>query len=98
MNPLTQKQKKTLKQIAHSRKPIVLLGSAGLTENILASLDEALQRHELVKVKVTAGDRAERDNIIQTLLENSKAELVQRVGNIATLFRRNPQNVVIRFE
>ena len=98
MNSLTQKQKKTLKQIAHSRKPIVLLGSAGLTENILASLDEALQRHELVKVKVTAGDRAERDNIIQTLLENSKAELVQRVGNIATLFRRNPQNVVIRFK
>ena len=98
MNPLTQKQKKTLKQIAHSRKPSVLLGSAGLTDNILASLDEALQRHELVKVKVTAGDRVERDKIIQTLLENSKSELVQRVGNIATLFRRNPQNVVIRFK
>jgi RNA-binding protein len=98
MNPLTQKQKKILKQIAHSRKPIVLLGSAGLTDNILASLDEALQRHELVKVKVAAGDRTERDNIIQTLLENSKSELVQRVGNIATLFRRNPQNVVIHFK
>jgi RNA-binding protein len=98
MNPLTQKQKKILKQIAHSRKPIVLLGSAGLTDNILASLDEALQRHELVKVKIAAGDRTERDNIIQTLLENSKSELVQRVGNIATLFRRNPQNVVIHFK
>ena len=98
MNPLTPKQKKTLKQLAHNRKPVVMLGSAGLTDNILASLDEALQRHELVKVKVAAGDRDERDRIIQALVESSKAELVQRVGHIATLFRRNPQNVVVRFK
>jgi len=98
MNSLTQKQKKILKQLAHSRKPIVLLGAAGLTDNILASLDEALQKHELVKVKISASDRTERDEIIQQLLKSSKSELVQRVGNIATLFRRNPQNVVIRFK
>jgi len=95
---LTPKQKKTLKQLAHSRKPVVLLGSSGLTDNVLAALHEALQRHELVKVKITAGDRDERDKIIQTLVEQSKAELVQRVGHIATLFRRNPQNVVVRFK
>ena len=95
---LTPKQKKTLKQLAHSRKPVVQLGSAGLTESVLTALDEALQRHELVKVKIAAADRDDRDKIIQILVENSKAELVQRVGNIATLFRRNPQNVVIRFK
>jgi RNA-binding protein len=94
---LKEKQKKTLRGLAHSRKPVVLMGNAGLTDGVLAALDEALLIHELVKVKVAAEDRQERDKIIQTMLERSNAELVQRVGHIATLFRRNPENPVITF-
>ncbi|HEY5734103.1 MAG TPA: ribosome assembly RNA-binding protein YhbY [Gammaproteobacteria bacterium] len=92
---LKEKQKKTLRGLAHSRKPVVLMGNAGLTDGVLAALDEALLIHELVKVKVAAEDRQERDKIIQTMLERSNAELVQRVGHIATLFRRNQENPVI---
>lgn len=95
---LKEKQKKTLRGLAHSRKPVVLMGNAGLTDGVLAALDEALLIHELVKVKVAAEDRQERDRIIQTMLERSNAELVQRVGHIATLFRRNPENPVIRLQ
>ncbi len=92
---LKEKQKKTLRGLAHSRKPVVLMGNAGLTDGVLAALDEALLIHELVTVKVAAEDRQERDKIIQTMLERSNAELVQRVGHIATLFRRNQENPVI---
>ena len=92
---LNEKQKKTLRGIAHSRKPIVLLGNAGLTPGVLSALDEALLKHELVKVKVTAADRKERDNIIQQMTEHSGAELIQRIGHIATLFRPNPENIVL---
>lgn len=92
---LKEKQKKTLRGLAHGRKPVVLMGNAGLTDGVLAALDEALLIHELVKVKVAAEDRQERDKIIQTMLERSNAELVQRVGHIATLFRRNQENPVI---
>ena len=92
---LNEKQKKTLRGIAHSRKPIVLLGNAGLTPGVLSALDEALLKHELVKVKVTATDRKERDNIIQQMTEHSGAELIQRIGHIATLFRPNPENPVV---
>ena len=95
---LKEKQKKTLRGLAHSRKPVVLMGNAGLTDGVLAALDEALLIHELVKVKVAAEDRQERDRIIQTILERSNAELVQRVGHIATLFRRNPENPVITLQ
>ena len=94
---LNKKQKKALRGLAHSRKPLVLMGNAGLTEGVLQALEEALIKHELVKVKVASGDRVERDAIIQTMLERSNAELVQRVGHIATLFRRNPENPVITF-
>lgn len=92
---LTEKQKKLLKRLAHHRKPVVLLGAKGLTEAVLAALDEALQQHELVKVKIAAGDREERDRIIETMVSQTRTELVQRVGNIATVFRRNAQNPVI---
>ena len=73
------------------------MGNAGLTEGVLAALDEALNKHELVKVKVAADDREARDQTILKLVKQSDAELVQRVGNIATLFRRNPSNPVISF-
>jgi RNA-binding protein len=92
---LNEKQKKTLRGIAHNRKPIVSLGNAGLTPGVLSALDEALLKHELVKVKVTAADRKERDNIVQQMTEHSGAELIQRIGHIATLFRPNPEKPVI---
>lgn len=92
---LSRKQKQALRGIAHNRKPVVLLGNSGLTKGVLLALDEALLKHELVKVKVTAADRDERDAIIQKMIEQSGAELVQRIGNIATLFRHNPENPVI---
>jgi Predicted RNA-binding protein containing KH domain, possibly ribosomal protein len=42
-------------------------------------------------VKVSVGDRDERDAVIDTLLAQTGAELVQRIGNMAVLFRRNPE-------
>ena len=68
-----------------------MLGNAGLSAGVLGALDEALQKHELVKVKVASGDRDERDAIIRQMLEESHAELIQRIGNIATLYRRNDE-------
>ena len=92
---LNEKQKKSLRKLAHSLKPVVMLGNAGLTSGVLGALDEALLKHELVKVKVASGDRNERDQIIQDMLKNSDAELIQRIGNIATLYRCNPEKPVI---
>ena len=51
----------------------------------------------LIKVKISVGDRDARDQLIQQLCDSSGAELVQRVGNIATLFRRNPKASKISF-
>lgn len=92
---LNEKQKKSLRGLAHTRKPVVMVGSAGLTDNVLAALDEALLRHELVKVKVSVGDREERDRAITSMTAHAKAELIQRIGNMAVFYRRNPEEAVI---
>ena len=86
-----------LKTLAHSRKPIVMIGQKGLTESVQKELAIALEKHELVKVKVSAGDRDARDDIINRLSEDSGATCIQQIGNIAVLFLRNSKKPVIVF-
>lgn len=88
---LTNQQRRWLKGRAHPLKAVVQVGQAGVTDAVLAELDGALAHHELLKVKIAAGgEREERDAAIALLLERSGAELVERIGNVAVLYRANP--------
>jgi RNA-binding protein len=84
---LAAAQKRYLRGLAHDLKPVILMGGKGLTDALIAELDLALERHELLKVKVAAGDRDTRDAWIEQLVQRSGAALIQRVGNMATLYR-----------
>jgi RNA-binding protein len=88
---LTEKQKKYLRKLGHTLEPVVLTGGDGVTPGLLAELDATLAHHELVKVRVRAGDRATRDETIRALCEASGAEIVQRIGHVALLWRPNPE-------
>ncbi|WP_019626323.1 ribosome assembly RNA-binding protein YhbY [Thioalkalivibrio sp. ALJT] len=88
---LTDVQRRHLRSLAHPRKPIVTIGRNGLTDAVLAELEKALDHHELVKIKVNIGDRDARNETVETLCARTGAERVQRIGYIATLFRRNPE-------
>ena len=84
---LTERQKKFLRREAHALKPLLAIGDKGVTAAFLKELDGTLEHHELIKLKVRAGDRESRDAAIQEILAASKAILVSRVGNIAALYR-----------
>ena len=86
---LTEHQKKHLRGLGHQLKPLIMVGDAGLSDSLLAEYDATLDHHELIKVRVRAGDRDERDAIIATLCDRSRATLVQRIGNVALLYRPN---------
>lgn len=88
--PISQKQRRWLKGAAHALKPVVMIGQAGLTAGVLAELNDALDHHELLKVKISVGDRNQRDAIILPLVERSGATLVTRIGNMVVLYRGNP--------
>jgi RNA-binding protein len=88
---LNEKQKKHLRRLAHPLEPVLLTGGAGLTPGLLAELDSTLDHHELLKVRVRAGDRDSRDAMIRALCDKSGAELVQRIGHVAVLWRPNPE-------
>lgn len=92
----SESQKKYLRGLGHDLKPLVLVGDAGLSEGLLAEFETTLAHHELIKVRVKAGDRATRNAMIAELCSQSGAELIQSIGNIALLFRSNPDKRRIR--
>ena len=92
---LTDKQKKYLRGLAHDLKPVVHVGNAGVTSGVTNELNQNLEHHELIKVKLRVGGRDARDEAIGAVVEGSRAELVGRIGNVAILFRRNQDKPVI---
>lgn len=87
--PLTQEQKKQYKSIGHHLKPVLTVADNGLTEGVLAELERALGDHELIKIKVNILDRESRLEAIAELCKAGKAELVQVIGKMALLYRKN---------
>lgn len=86
---LSETQKKFLRGLGHQLKPVIMIGEAGLSDAVLNEFSSAIQHHELIKVRVRAGDRETRDSIITELCTKGAAVLVTRIGNVALVFRRN---------
>lgn len=88
---LSESQKKYLRGRGHDLKPLILVGDAGLSKSLLTEYESTLKHHELIKVKVRGADRETRDEMINKLCIDHGASLIQRVGNVALLYRANPQ-------
>lgn len=93
---LSNSQKKFLRQAAHHIKPVVWAGQHGISDALINEINEALYRHELIKIKLRLGEREERDSGIADIVGKTEAEAVQRVGNILTLYKRNEEKPVIK--
>jgi RNA-binding protein len=84
---LSEQQKREFRQRGHGLKPVVTIGSAGLTDAVTRELHLSLEHHELMKVRVSAAGRDQRRLIIDRLCSACRAELVQSIGNIALIYR-----------
>lgn len=91
---LSTKQKQHLKGLAHSLKPVVLMGANGLTEAVLAEIELALDHHELIKVKVASEDHETKALIIDAIVRETKAEKVQTIGKTLVLYRQSEQRKI----
>lgn len=89
---LNNKQKQYLKGLAHPLKPVVMLGNNGLTEGVLAEIEQALQHHELIKVKVAAEERETKTLIADAIVRETKAINVQTIGNMLVLYRPSTED------
>ncbi len=81
---------KRLKGIGHELKPVVMIGNNGVTAAITEEIDRALNDHELIKVKLPAGSKQERDLVCTELASGANAYLIHTIGRMALLLRQNP--------
>ncbi|MCP4300129.1 MAG: ribosome assembly RNA-binding protein YhbY [Gammaproteobacteria bacterium] len=86
---LSESNKKFLRGLGHQLKPLIMVGDAGLSEALLSEYESTLDHHELIKVRVRVADRASRNEIIEKLCSTSSATLIQRIGNVALVYRPN---------
>jgi RNA-binding protein len=87
----TKKDSKQLRAIGHKLNPVVTVAGNGLSEGVLAELERALSDHELIKVKLVVGERGAREALADEICGKTGAELVQAIGNVILILRRNPK-------
>lgn len=73
----------------------MFIGRCGVTGTVIAAVDQALLDHELVKIKLRVGDRPARDTAITAICTGVGAECAGRIGNVAVLYRANPDRAGI---
>ncbi|MEO6740247.1 MAG: YhbY family RNA-binding protein [Chthoniobacteraceae bacterium] len=83
---LSNAEKRALKAKAQLLEPVVKLGHAGLSEAFVRSMDAALTRHELVKMKFSDFKNQKHD-LAPQIAEKTASTLVAQVGNVAVFYR-----------
>ena len=89
--PLTGKQRRALRAMGHHLEPVVIVGQSGVTEGVLGALTQALNDHELIKVKINEGPET-RQEAAARMAEGTGAELVQLLGRTALLFKKRQED------
>lgn len=88
---LTSKQRAELRAEAHHLRPLVQVGQGGLGSTVIASLDDALRTHELVKVQLARQSEIAPREAAARLAQAVDAEVVQVIGKTAVLYRKHPE-------
>ncbi|GBC60390.1 RNA-binding protein [Desulfonema ishimotonii] len=89
MTELRSFQKKYLRGLAHSMKPVVQIGQRGLTKAVLQSVDAALDTHELIKVKfIECKEKELKKEITDQIETRMNCALTGMIGHIAIFYRQ----------
>ena len=86
---ITSKQRSKLKSIAANLSPITQIGKGGITENLLKTLSNALEAHELIKVNILETADSDARNLAENVAELLDAIPVAVIGRKAIFYRRS---------
>lgn len=87
---LTPAERQVLKGRAHALSPVVMIGTSGVTDAVIAEVDRALARHGLIKVRVLGDDRDARVAMLAAICAGTGAAPVQSIGKVLVIFRPLP--------
>ncbi|OZM57772.1 RNA-binding protein [Lottiidibacillus patelloidae] len=92
---LTGKQKRFLRSKAHHLDPIFQVGKGGVNDNMIKQVSEALEARELMKISVLQNCDEDRDTVAKQLVNGTKAQLVQVIGNTIVLYKESKESKTI---
>ena len=84
---MTSKQRAYLKSIAMNTEPILQIGKSSLTPEFTASLKEALEARELIKISVLQNCMDDPHQMAQMLAERTGSQVVQVIGKKIVLYK-----------
>lgn len=91
---LTGKQVRYLRSLGHHLQPIVMVGKEEVTDQVIASVDEALHTHELIKIKLQEGCITPRTEVASALAQGTGAEIAQVLGRTILLYRASDKELI----
>ena len=83
-----QQQQRKLRSLAHALKPVVTVGGAGLTPSVLNEIELSLNHHQLLKIKLSCGDKAARIKAREEICNETGGHLIQEIGGIIVIYRK----------
>ena len=86
---LNNKQIRHLRQLAHHLKPVVLTGKAGISDTVIVEINQALEDHELIKVKISTANREIRNTMAEEISLQTGSETVQTIGHTTIVYRKS---------
>lgn len=86
LKPLTNAQIRQFKAAAQLLEPMLKVGKAGLSDGFISTVSQALDQHELVKIKF-AEFKEQKKELAPLLAEKTGSHLIMRVGNVMVLHR-----------
>ena len=90
MKELTSAERRALRARAHHLHPVVMIGTAGLTAQVIKEIDANLRSHELIKIRMLDDDRHARASLAEAICEAADAQPVQHIGKIFVIYRPKP--------
>lgn len=82
-------KRKKLRALAHRLDPVVHIGKHGLTPAVTEATHEALESHELIKVRFQE-HKDERGALTERLADLTGSEVAGTIGHVAILYRQHP--------
>ena len=86
---MTSKQRAYLKSLAMSMEPVVHIGKSSVTPELVRSVEEAIEKRELIKLAVLKNCMDDPDAIAQVIADRTKSQVVQVIGKKIVLYRKN---------
>lgn len=86
---MTSKQRAYLKGLAMTMDSIINVGKSSVTPELITSVDEAIEKRELIKISVLKNCLDDPKIIAQTIAERTKSQVVQVIGKKIVLYRMN---------